>query len=214
MLSSRRHIVPSLAIVALLILSACGTDDGSSGGEVDVAAITETEPSLAAGQSSPGPIDDDEDHDDDGAASGLGAHEHGAAELTVAWAGGDMVIDLISPTFNIFGFEYEATSDEDLAIVADRLDAVSAPDVIVVNEEAGCSLADDVATDLEYEGSHAELTVSWILVCANPDDIDEVDAAGLFAALPNLQDLDVEWASDAGQSSAELSPSATVLRLG
>lgn len=153
----------------------------------------------------------DEDHDDE--AAGLGAHEHGVAELTVAWSGGDMVVDLITPTFNIFGFEYEASTDEDIAVVAERTAALSAPGIISVNVEADCSLDGEVVTELEYEGSHAELTASWVFVCGDPDEIEQLETAPLFAAFANLEDIDAQWASDSGQSAAELSPSATSLRL-
>ncbi|MGI9612979.1 MAG: ZrgA family zinc uptake protein [Acidimicrobiales bacterium] len=157
--------------------------------------------------------DDDHDHDDEGAEGGLGAHEHGAAELSLAWSDGDMVIDLVSPTYNIFGFEYEATSEEDLAIVADQTEALTEPGVLVINAEAGCT-TDDVMTDTEYEGSHAEITASWTMTCENPDEIKQLDATALFAGFPNLEDVDAQWASDSGQSAAELSPATTVVDLG
>ena len=158
--------------------------------------------------------DHDHDHDhDDESASGLGAHEHGVAELTVAWSGGDMVIDLVSPTYNIFGFEREAETDEEIAVVEDRTSALTAPGVISINDEAGCTLTDDPTTELEFEGSHAEIIASWLLTCENPDEINQLDASGLFAEFPNLEDLDTQWASDAGQSSAELSPSSTTVDL-
>jgi len=213
-------------LTALLVLfSACGADDE--------AAVSDEEPVIAEPTVDPVPDDDhddeghadddhedddheDDDHEDDDhdvAGSGLGAHEHGVAELTVAWTGGDLVIDLISPTYNIFGFEYEATTEDDLAIVSDQIDSLSAPGIIAINPEAGCVPVDDVATELEYEGSHAELTASWLLSCDNPAEIRNLEVAALFAEFPDLQDIDVQWASETAQSSAELSPSNTVLSL-
>ncbi len=203
--SSFSIVVLAVVAASALALSACGSDDE----QTSAAAIT-TDEVVQSGA-------DDEDHDDedhdDESTSGLGAHEHGVAELAVAWSEGEMVIDLISPTQNIFGFEYEAVTDEDLALAADRTEALSQPGIIAINAEAGCVLTDDAIIELEYEGSHAELTASWLLSCENPDEIAQLDTAALFAEFPNLEDIDAQWASATGQSAAELSPSATVLAL-
>lgn len=155
--------------------------------------------------------DDHDDHDDD--ASGLGSHEHGGAELSVAWIGGDVAIDLISPNFNVFGFEYEPETDEDVAIEADRIEALTSPGLIAVNDEAGCTLTEPASTEVEREGSHSEITVSWLFTCANPDEISDVDLGGLFNEFPSFEDIDAQWVSDSAQSSAELTPAAAVLRL-
>ncbi len=162
-----------------------------------------------------GDHDDHDDHDDeDGSSGGLGAHEHGVAELSLAWSDAEVVIDLISPTYNIFGFEQEASTDEERALVADRTEALTQPGVIALNEEAGCELVGDASTELEYEGSHAEITASWLFDCENLDEIQQLDLTALFAEFPNLEDVDAQWASPSGQSAGELSPSSTVLSLG
>lgn len=159
--------------------------------------------------------DDPDDHDDeDGSSSGLGAHEHGVAELSVAWSDDEVIVDLISPAQNIFGFEYEPSTDEEEALVADRTEALSELGLVVINEEAGCDLADDVVTEVEFEGSHAELTASWLFSCEQPDEISQLDVTALFTEFPGIEDIDAEWASPSGQSAVELSPSATVLDLG
>ena len=97
--------------------------------------------------------------------------------------------------------------------MADRTGVLSEPGVIVINSEAGCVLADEVVTEVEFEGSHAELTASWLFSCEHPDEIKRLDVAALFVEFPNLEDIDAQWASPSGQSAAELSPSATVLGL-
>ncbi len=120
---------------------------------------------------------------------------------------------MISPTFNVFGFEYEPTTDDDLAIEADRTEALIGPGVIAINEQAGCALGDPAETEVEREGSHAEITVSWAFTCANPDEVAQVDLNGLFAEFPNFEDIDVQWISETNQSSAELSPSSAIVTL-
>ncbi len=231
------------AVVAVLafVLMACGGDDSgtdagatgdgdSEGGSTSVAdAAADASDDGHAGDGDD--IHDDEDtyanHDDDdleedghddhddegGSASGLGAHEHGVAELSVAWSEGEAIVDLISPTYNIFGFEHEPSTDDELALVADRIDALSEPGVMVINEEAGCELGDEVATEVEFDGGHAEITASWLFICEQPDEIKHLDVAALFTEFPDLEDIDAQWASDSGQSAGELSPSAPVLGL-
>lgn len=205
-----RIIVPLFALAAVAGTAGCGSEADLTTIDADASAATDTEGTTDVDDSD---HDGEENHDNE-AGTALGAHEHGVAELSVAWSEGEMVVDLISPTYNIFGFEYEPTTDEDMALVADRTEALSAPGVLSINAEAGCTLADEITTDLEYEGNHAELTASWLFVCESPDEIKELDAAALFAEFPNLEDIDAQWASDSGQSSAELSPSATILELG
>lgn len=202
--------------VAAVALAACGAGSDSTDAAIDT-PITAAEPSTD--DENHDDVEDTDDHEDEhedeneADSGGLSAHEHGSAELLVAWGGGEMVIDLITPTHNIFGFEYEPTSDEDLAVVADRTEALSEPTVMLVNSEAECELSGDVITETEFEGSHAELTASWLYVCNNPTEINQLDAAELFARFPDLQDVDAQWASESGQSSAELSPSAATLDL-
>ena len=156
--------------------------------------------------------EDDHDHEGEEGSAGLDAHVHGVAELFVAWTGGDVVVDLISPAENIFGFEYEAESEEDLAIVAAATEALTSPTILAFNAEAGCTLSSEVDPDTEFEGTHAEITTAWEFVCDNPDQITELDATELFGAFPGILDLDTQWASDSAQSAAELNASSPVLR--
>jgi len=158
--------------------------------------------------------DGDKDHDDyDDHAGGLGAHEHGTAELSVAWIGTEVAIDLISPTFNVFGFEYEPTTDDDIAIEADRTEVISDAGIMAINSEAGCTLVEPAETEVEREGSHSEITVSWVFSCENPDAIEQIDASELFAAFPNFEDVDAQWISESDQSADELTPASTTLSL-
>jgi len=139
---------------------------------------------------------------------------HGVAELFVAWTGADVVVDLVSPAINIVGFEYEPETDEDKAVVADQFATLGESGIIAFNDDASCTRTGTVDPGLVVDGSHAEVTASWMFTCDNPDDISELDASKLFQNFPGILDLDAQWASDTGQSAAELSPTSTVLRFG
>ncbi len=196
------------AFLGTIGIAACGSESDPAASSVSSASTVES----VTTQDSDGDKEKEDDHDDD-KKSGLSAHEHGAAELTVAWTEDSVVIDLISPTQNIFGFENEATTEEEKTVVEDRTKALTAPGIVAINDEAGCELDGDASTELEYEGSHAEITASWEYTCDNPDEISQLETAELFNEFPKLEDLDVQWASEAGQSSAELTPDSTRLAL-
>ena len=203
---------PSFALLfaLLLVLAACGSDDTS---EVSAAAASEAAPAEGtdADEDHDDEDHDDHDHEDEGAA-GLGAHEHGAGDLFVAWSGNAVAIDLISPANNLFGFEYEAETDEVIAIVDDALNYLSGSAAFAFNDEAGCSPDDDANISTEAEGTHSEVTASWEFTCENPESLTELDVTGFFEQFPRFEDVDAQWASDSGQSAAELSASAPVLR--
>ncbi len=200
---------------ALTALSACGADTDTEAA-VEEATTTEaaTAPTTAAPTTT---VEEDDDHDDDDDdhddASGLGAHEHGTAEMTVAWIDGDVAIDVISPLFNIFGFEYEPETDEDIALAEERTSQLTADGTLTISDEAGRTLTEPVATEIERDGSHSEIVASWSFTCENPDEITTVDATELFASFPNFEDIDAQWISATDQSSAELSPDSPTLAL-
>lgn len=201
--------VPALLFALVLLGAACGTEETTDAGASTDSA---TEEDVTVDDDDHDDDHDDDDHDDEEGA-GLGAHEHGTAEMSIAWIDSEVVIDLISPNFNVFGFEYEPESDEDVAIEEDRTAAITADGVVKINDEAGCSLEGPASTDIEREGSHSEVTVSWVFVCDNPDEISELDASELFAEFPNFEDIDAQWITATEQSASELSPSSPTLTL-
>ncbi len=213
----RRLLVFLGFLAGLLGLASCGSDSDVTSGS---SASTDSEEVTGDHDEDHDEPDEDDDHDDhdeddghdDELSGGLDAHVHGAAELFVAVSGSDIVIDLVSPAINIFGFEYEPETAEDQAFAAERLDALSAPDLIGLNVEAECELAGDIEPDVVFEESHAEITTAWQFVCAEPGDIKDLDLSNLFAEFSGMVDIDAQWVSEDTQSAAELTPSSAVLR--
>lgn len=170
--------------------------------------------------------DHEAEHDEEEEHREHGAHEHGAATLTVAWSGSEMEVELDSPGFNLFGFEYEPSAAEDIQVVEEAVAALEAGDLLVFNAEAGCQLTDaTVTTEWEAEEEHAEeehaeegevhsdVQGHFALVCSSPDDIRSLDLTALFARFPNLESLEAQWVSDTSQSAAELSAESPLLNL-
>ncbi|MEZ4728594.1 MAG: DUF2796 domain-containing protein [Caldilineaceae bacterium] len=99
---------------------------------------------------------DEHDHEDDAEHREHGAHVHGAAALMIAWSGSEMAIDLETPAYNVLGFEYTPTSDEEKALLAESVAALEAGDLLLVNSDAECTVVSaDVQTTLSEE-AHTE----------------------------------------------------------
>jgi hypothetical protein len=168
-------------------------------------------------------------HDEEDEHREHGAHEHGAATLTVAWSGPEMEVELDTPGFNLFGFEYEPSTEADLQIVEEAVLALQRGDLLAFNPEAACQMIEaTVATEWDHGEEHAEeeehseeaegethsdVQAHFNLVCNSPEDIRSLDLAPLFERFPNLESLEAQWVSGSGQSAAELSAESSLLSL-
>jgi hypothetical protein len=78
----------------------------------------------------------------------LGAHVHGLGELAVAAdSDGALVADLMTPAYNLFGFERAPRSAEEAALIADGVAALETTAIPAFTPAAGCTLI-----DVEIEG--------------------------------------------------------------
>lgn len=92
------------------------------------------------------------------------AHEHGHGTFNMAIEGETVVIELETPSFDILGFEYAASSDAEKAAVDKAQEALSSPAALFgLPKDAGCSVteaeiefgADEEHHDDEHhEGGH------------------------------------------------------------
>ena len=179
--------------------------------------------------------DADEHHDEDEHSADehreLGAHEHGAAELTVALSGNEVAINLQTPAFNVLGFEYAPTSDAEKGLLEESVAVLEAGSLMQMNSDAQCTLtsatiqvdiADEEHEDEEYEDeehsddaheeeTHSDIDVSYTLDCQQPDIIESLDASALFEQFPNFEGIAVQWISDTQQSAANLTPEDPLL---
>jgi len=89
------------------------------------------------------------------------AHEHGHGTFNMAIEGETVVIELETPSFDILGFEYAASSDAEKAAVDKAQEALSSPAALFgLPKDAGCSVteaeiefgADEEHHDDEHHG--------------------------------------------------------------
>lgn len=86
-----------------------------------------------------------------------GAHEHGAAALMIAWSGNEMAIDLQTPTYNVLGFEYAPTSDEEKALLMESVAALEEGGLLQLSPDAECTLVSaSVQTEFTKEGHDSD----------------------------------------------------------
>jgi hypothetical protein len=147
-----------------------------------------------------------------------GAHEHGAAKLSLAVGAEGIDIMLESPATNIVGFEHAATTNADKQKLADAKKKLEAgADLFAFNAEAGCTLksAEVVSALLgnvktATHDDHSDMDVAWAFTCTAPAELTEVTTK-LFAAFPDgFQHLKTEWVTDKGASAVELEKDDTI----
>jgi hypothetical protein len=162
----------------------------------------------------------------------LDAHEHGVGQLDIAIDGQQVAMELYAPGADIVGFEYAAESDADLAAVDSAATTLAGPlDLFVLPEAAGCSVVtaaagleseedhddhdddhDEGHDDHASETGHTEFHAEYLLTCANPSAITEINFA-YFDTFPNALEVEVQIISDAGATSFEVERDAPVLNL-
>ncbi len=170
-----------------------------------------------------GEEDEHEEHEEDDDHRDHDAHEHGAATLTIAWSGNELAIDLETPAYNVVGFEYAPASEEEKALFEESVAALEAGNLLQLSPEADCTFTSAVVeTELdeaeheegeEEEETHSDIDVAYSVQCQNPDDLESLDASGLFDRFPNFEEVQVQWISDTQQSTTELTPDDPIVSL-
>lgn len=158
----------------------------------------------------------------------LDAHEHGVGELNIALDGTTVSMELHAPGADIVGFEYEAESAEDRSAIDAAVATLAKPqELFVLPAAAECTVTQasaELESEEEHEGgehadeehaegenvdenheeaSHTEFHAEYVLTCANPSAIDNIEFA-YFDAFENARELEVQIVSGAGAQAFEV----------
>ena len=164
---------------------------------------------LAAAASGAALAEDKHDHE----KRELGAHEHGAVELRVAVEGDTVEMMLEVPGNDIVGFEHAAETDEQKASVEAEKERLGDPlALFVVPAAAGCEVA-SAEVEHHQEGDHSAFEAEYALTCADPAALTTIETR-LFELYPTIGEIDVEYATPAGQGAGELEPGEPRLAIG
>ncbi len=161
------------------------------------------------------------------------AHEHGVAEINIVWEKADLNIELLSPAFNITGFEYQPANHDQEEAIAKIEKKLNAPNELFSITGAACKTvktklespfeehADhekhegkEEHKDHEHESStHSEYAINYEFSCDNSKSELSIDTANVFKHFPNMEKIKVQWLSATKQSSAVLTKKSNTITL-
>ena len=158
-------------------------------------------------------------------------HEHGVGELNIAVEGNAMNLEFMIPGADIVGFEYEAKSDSDIALVNTALSKFQDfENIFTLSSSGNCNLVDaeieinqgdehedehDHEDEHEHEDedehdhdeheeeAHNELVANYSFTCGNVKEIDRIDFP-YFTTFPNSGELEIQFVSEVGSTSFEV----------
>lgn len=152
----------------------------------------------------------------------LGAHEHGHGRLSIAIEGTRLDIELEAPGADIVGFENEARSSEEKAVLERaRATLGRAEAIFKLPEAAGCR---QVAVDVDLAGEHgdahgggsdhtgrsdhegaghSEAHATYAIECTAPAEVSAI-VLDYFAVFPAARALSVEVVTAKGASRFEV----------
>lgn len=150
------------------------------------------------------------------------AHVHGVAKLGIAVQGTGVTISFESPLDSLIGFEHRPRTEAEHAATAALQARMRAPrDLFQFNAEASCVFVKAEAESAIFgpppasaaAETHADVDASFEYECSQPGKLATVDT-GLFKTYSKLHKLDVEIATDRGQSKQTLTRPAHLIVLG
>ncbi|MFP3977191.1 ZrgA family zinc uptake protein [Marinobacter sp. KMM 10035] len=158
------------------------------------------------------------------AADNPGSHQHGHAEMQLAFADNQVEILLTSPAGNMLGFEHHPRTPEQHQ-TEERVTHWLGENPLVNTPESTCQIQ---ATTVQHEvagghdhgghshgdeSQHADITVTQILNCTGLDNSTSLTTP-LIAHFPALEHLDIAWAGPDGQGAARLGQGESSFRVG
>ena len=146
-------------------------------------------------------------------------HEHGVGELNIAVEGSAINLEFMIPGADIVGFEYEAKSDSDIALVNTALSKFQDfENIFTLSSSGNCNLVDaeiDINQGDEHEHedehdhdeheeeAHNEFVAHYSFTCGNVKEIDRIDFP-YFTTFPNSGELEIQFVSEVGSTSFEV----------
>ena len=163
-------------------------------------------------------------------AQSLDAHVHGEANMAIVIDGKDVSVSLMSPMYNITGFEHAPETDDQRDTLQTAISLLDdGAQLFEVNSAAKCTLtsshhslsAEHEHSDADEEGAEAEeahhhnhrdLEAEYEYTCEHPSKLASIKLR-LFDHFKNLQKVKVVTLSGNDQSAADLSPNKETLSL-
>lgn len=158
-------------------------------------------------------------------------HLHGHVELRLALENTNLELYLESPSVNIVGFEYIATSDQHIQAARDAKSIFESPAEIFSLSDGNCSLSHSnvnfsaiLQTTEKHQGSdhgdnheahqvdHSEITVGYKYHCRHGEELDVIKVK-LIDHFPGIEKIKVIWLTETKQGTVELTPESNLIRI-
>lgn len=145
------------------------------------------------------------------AIAGDHAHQHGVAQINLALADSDLLIELHASGEDLLGFEHAPHTSKEKAkqkAVNEELKQVSR--LLTLPESAGCTVVTQDVSDTLKEKHHGEIQATYRFSCKNPEKIDEV-TVHFFKTYPGLEQIKWQAMVNKSQKSGTLTPTTPTL---
>lgn len=134
-------------------------------------------------------------------------HQHGTGTLHIAFSGAEYALSLVSPGFDVVGFEHAAANDDDRTSVAVAISDLSKPlELFLVPDQAGCftmsanvtlvadSAAGDAVSTTQQSApdasGHSEFQAEYVIQCQDIGALDTIEFA-YFDRFERAEKLDI-----------------------
>jgi len=155
-----------------------------------------------------------------------GAHVHGVANLTMAFAGGALEMQFESPAMSILGFEHSPKNQSQLDKVNASKELLESPNKVFAIDGAKCELEqasvevkgpagealehDDGHDHAGHKERHSELSAIYTYYCDGDQALNSVKVL-LFEHFSALDRINVNWVTDTQQGQLVLQSSSPVI---
>lgn len=161
-------------------------------------------------------------------AQGLESHVHGNAELNVVLVGRQLQLEFISPVMNLVGFERAPSSAKETALLENTSKNLQTSEWLIGDAFGYCQVSTMAFETPDYaeahahneEGhneheaigeSHGNFRVQYLFECpATPTKEFRITA---FTHFTGIEDITVQWITEAQQGLAVLTPNNSTLIL-
>lgn len=155
-------------------------------------------------------------------AEELHAHVHGLSEIRLVIENKNLEIEMTSPAVDLVGFEHQAHTKEELAVV-ERTESILEQHTNLLSFVGGsCVLANQTIdlssikpneNDVENKQSnHSEITTNYTFHCEEVQELSSIIITA-FDTFSSVSQIDAMWITDTMQEAAKLNANNNVINI-
>ncbi|WP_413291371.1 ZrgA family zinc uptake protein [Bdellovibrio sp. HCB337] len=143
-----------------------------------------------------------------------GAHQHGSAEVSLAFDGAQGKFEFKSPSDSVVGFEHTAKSAKDIKARDEAFKKFESQiaDMVTFEKSLNCQFKKEKLEMLAESAKHSDVQANFTISCSKSPEGSKV-TFNFQKHFPNLKDVDVQILTEKIQKSVEAKSSGTVLEL-